>query len=122
MNFIHEHKARSCRRMTLAARAACDHLWQDEYRRAAEDIIARAAAGETWCQVKVPQFCDSEMRQWYEWVLATGSWAGFERRPGGTAGTGYDVIFWEKPPPGVVVPERGSSGTTSASDWLDVDD
>ena len=122
MTWWTERKARQCNEETARVRAACDHLWQDEYRRAAEDIVQQAAAGETWCQVKVPQFCDREMREWYEWVLATGSWAGFERRPGGTAGSSYDVIFWEKPPPGVVVPERGSSGTTSASDWPDVDD
>lgn len=84
-------------RESQALRVLTDHLWIDEYVRAAERIMDRHRRGKTWCKVWVPVACDLEMQDWYEWVLEVASWAGYERRPGGNQGPGYDLVYLERP-------------------------
>jgi hypothetical protein len=92
-----DRKAQAVTDETARLRAACDELWRAVYREAAARIAHHATRNRPWCKVKVPFACDDEMEDWYEWVLAVATHYGYERRPGGSSGHGYDLVYFERP-------------------------
>jgi hypothetical protein len=101
-----ECKSRAVVRDALKLRVLCDGLWRGPYERAATRIAEHAAAGATWCKVKVPFAFDDDQEAWYEWVLSVASYYGYERRPGGSSGLAFDLVFFERT--GISVPGQAA--------------
>lgn len=105
---LRDREAASNRGELLRTRAAMDHLWIAEYQRAILYAAWRHQQGHMWVKVKIPFAHDDDQEEWYQRVLTYVSQLGYERRPGGSSGHGYDLVYFERPTiPGAPVPWAG---------------